>query len=158
MREEKKIFHNHLKRTHLKRTDQRDLILDVFLDTEGHVSVEELYELVKKRDASVGFTTVYRTVKLMAEAGLAHEVRFIDGRARYEHEYEHPHHDHLICTECNAIIEFYSQEIERLQEEIARQHGFRIRDHSHRMFGICASCQQKQNSSEFTAAATKMQG
>src|SRR6185436_11818617 len=134
MREEIEIFHNHLKRTRLKRTDQRDLILDVFLDTEGHVSVEDLYELVKKKDPSVGFTTVYRTMKLMTEAGLAHEVRFIDGRARYEHEYNHQHHDHLICTECSSIIEFYSPDIERLQDEIARLHNFRIRDHSHRIF------------------------
>ena len=152
MREEKEIFHSHLKRTRLKRTDQRDLILDVFLDTEGHVSVEDLYELVKKKDTTVGFTTVYRTMKLMAEAGLAHEVRFIDGRARYEHEYNHQHHDHLICTVCNAIIEFYSPEIEKLQDEIARQYKFKIRDHSHRIFGICASCQQAGSEREVTTS------
>lgn len=145
MTTEKEIFHEHLKRTRLKRTDQRDLILDVFIGTEGHMSVEELYDLVKKKDPSVGFTTVYRTMKLMTEAGLAHEVRFTDGRARYEHEYNHDHHDHLICNECNAIIEFYSQEIEKLQEEIARQHKFKIKDHSHRVFGICSDCQEKAN-------------
>ena len=143
MREEKTIFHNHLKRTRLKRTDQRDLILEVFLDTEGHVSVEELYDLVKHKDASVGFTTVYRTMKLMMEAGLANEVRFIDGRARYEHEYNHQHHDHLICTQCNIIIEFYSAELEKLQEEIAQKYQFKIYEHSHRVFGLCSTCQEK---------------
>jgi len=145
MTTEKEIFHEHLKRTRLKRTDQRDLILDVFISTEGHVSVEELYDLVKKKDASVGFTTVYRTMKLMAEAGLAHEVRFTDGRARYEHEYNHDHHDHFICNKCNSVIEFYSAEIEKLQEEIARQHNFKIQDHSHRIFGVCGNCQEKTN-------------
>jgi Fur family transcriptional regulator, ferric uptake regulator len=142
MREEKDIFHNHLRRTRLKRTEQRDLILEVFLETEGHVSIEDLYDLVKRRDPSVGFTTVYRTMKLILEAGLAHEVRFTDGRARYEHEYNHQHHDHLICTQCNTIIEFFSPEIEQLQEEIAQRLNFQIRDHSHRVFGICAECQQ----------------
>lgn len=142
MSKEKEIFHEHLKRARLKRTEQRDLILDVFIDTEGHMSVEELYDLVKKKDSSVGFTTVYRTMKLMTEAGLAHEVRFTDGRARYEHEYDHQHHDHLICNQCDSVIEFYNPEIEKLQEEIARQYNFQIQDHSHRMFGICSSCQQ----------------
>ncbi|MBK7994147.1 MAG: transcriptional repressor [Blastocatellia bacterium] len=142
MSKEKEIFHEHLKRSRLKRTEQRDLILDVFIDTEGHVSVEELYDLVKKKDSSVGFTTVYRTMKLMTEAGLAHEVRFTDGRARYEHEYDHQHHDHLICNQCDSVIEFYNPEIEKLQEEIARQYKFQIQDHSHRMFGICFNCQE----------------
>lgn len=150
MKEEIEIFHNHLKKTRLKRTDQRDLILEVFLETEGHVSVEDLYELVKKRDPAVGFTTVYRTMKLMAEAGLAHEVRFTDGRARYEHEYNHQHHDHLICTECNSVIEFYNPAIEELQEEIAQAHQFKIRDHSHRIFGICMLCQGKSDRREVT--------
>src|SRR5581483_4080085 len=154
-REEIQIFHDHLKRARLKRTDQRDLILDVFLDTEGHVSVEDLYELVKKKDPSVGFTTVYRTMKLMTEAGLAHEVRFIDGRARYEHEYKHQHHDHLICTECGTVIEFYSDAIEQLQDEIALKHRFKIRDHSHRIFGICANCQQRESSAELSTKVSK---
>lgn len=137
------IFHEHLKRSGLKRTEQRDLILSVFLETEGHVSAEELYELVKKRDPSVGFTTIYRTLKLILEAGLAREVRFNDGRARYEHEYKHEHHDHLICIQCNCLIEFYSADIERIQEEIAAQYQFKIIDHSHRIFGLCAECQKK---------------
>lgn len=143
MREEQEVFHEHLKRSGLKRTDQRDLILNVFLENEGHVSVEELYDLVKKRDPSVGFTTIYRTMKLILDAGLAREVSFNDGRTRYEHEYKHGHHDHLICTQCNGLIEFYSSEIEQLQEEIAERYHFKILDHSHRIFGICADCQQK---------------
>ncbi|KAF0243430.1 MAG: Fur family transcriptional regulator ferric uptake regulator [bacterium] len=116
------------------------------ISTEGHISVEELYDLVKKKDSSVGFTTVYRTMKLMTEAGLAHEVRFTDGRARYEHEYNHDHHDHFICSNCDSVFEFYSAEIEKLQEEIARQYSFKIQDHSHRIFGICSNCQEKNTS------------
>jgi Fur family ferric uptake transcriptional regulator len=137
MKEEMEVFHNHLVKQKLKRTSQRDLILEVFLETEDHLSVEELYELVKRRDSSVGFTTVYRTVRLLVDAKLAREVNFNDGRTRYEHEYKHDHHDHLICTECDALIEFFSPEIERLQEEIAGKYGFAMMDHSHRIFGQC---------------------
>jgi Fur family ferric uptake transcriptional regulator len=144
MRKEKEIFFEHLKRAGLKRTTQRELILDVFLNTEGHSSAEELYQLIKAKDPSVGFTTVYRTLKLLAEWGLAREERFSDGRTRYEHLYNHRHHDHLICTECGGLIEFYSEVIERAQDEIAHKFKFRPTHHSHRIFGICHKCQLKR--------------
>lgn len=145
-REEKQIFHDHLKRERLKRTSQRDLILDVFLDTEGHVSSEDLYSIVKAKDSTVGFTTVYRTLKLLKECGLARELEFHDGRMLYEHEYKHTHHDHLICTECGALIEFYSEEIEKLQDQITRRYRFKPLRHSHRIFGICSNCQKSAGS------------
>ncbi|HWC76805.1 MAG TPA: transcriptional repressor [Blastocatellia bacterium] len=139
-REETQIFHEHLRRERLKRTSQRDLILDVFLDQEGHVSSEDLYSLVKAKDPSVGFTTVYRTLKLLLECGLARELEFHDGRMLYEHDYKHTHHDHLICTQCGALIEFFSEEIEALQDEIVRRYEFTPHHHSHRIFGVCAQC------------------
>jgi Fur family ferric uptake transcriptional regulator len=141
MEKEKEIFHEHLKRAGFKRTSQRDIILDVFLRTEGHSSAEELYQLVKVEDPSVGFTTVYRTLHLLVECGLAREEVMNDGRRRYEHQYNHQHHDHLICTECNDLIEFYSEEIEARQDEIARQFKFRPTHHSLRIFGVCHKCQ-----------------
>ena len=154
-REEKQLFHEHLKRERLKRTTQRDLILDVFLDTEGHVSSEELYALVKAKDPSVGFTTVYRTLKLLRECGLARELEFHDGRTLYEHEYKHTHHDHLICTRCGALIEFYSEEIESLQDEIVRRYRFKPLRHSHRIFGICSDCQKAEKSAEKVKASAR---
>src|SRR5579862_4355567 len=141
-REEKHILHEHLKKTRLKRTSQRDLILDVFLDTEAHVSAEDLYEMVKVKDPTVGFTTVYRTLKLLMECGLARELESYDGTMLYEHHYKHSHHDHLICTECGKLIEFYSEEIEKMQDEIVRKYQFKPLHHSHRIFGVCADCQQ----------------
>lgn len=152
-REENKIFHEHLKSARLKRTSQRDLILDVFLDTEAHVSSEDLYQLVKAKDPSVGFTTVYRTLKLFKECGLARELEFHDGRMLYEHEYKHKHHDHLICTQCGALIEFYNEEIERLQDAIVRRYGFKPMHHSHRIFGICANCQKAEEAAQKAAAS-----
>ena len=144
MQKEKEIFFEHLKRSGYKRTAQRELILDVFLDTEGHSSAEELYQIIKARDPHVGATTVYRTLKLLAECGLAREERLGDGRTRYEHLYNHQHHDHLICTQCGALIEFYSEVIENKQDEIARQYQFRPTNHSLRIFGICFECQVRQ--------------
>ena len=142
MIEEKEVFHRHIQRAGLKRTAQRDLILEVFLRTEEHLSSEDLYRIVQQEDPTIGQTTIYRTLKLLVEAGLAREVRFGDGRTRYEHNYKHPHHDHMICTECGKTIEFFSAELEALQDAIAARHGFEITHHTLRMFGLCAECQQ----------------
>jgi Fur family ferric uptake transcriptional regulator len=143
MTEEKEIFHRHIQRAGLKRTAQRDTILDVFLRTEKHLSSEDLYHLVKEEDPNVGHTTVYRTLKLLVDAGLAREVRFGDGRTRYEHNYNHPHHDHMICTECGKTIEFFSAELEAIQDAIVAKHKFKQTQHSMRIFGVCAQCQRK---------------
>jgi Fur family ferric uptake transcriptional regulator len=139
--EEQEVFLKHIQKKGLKRTSQRDLILDVFLRTEDHLSNEDLYQLVKKEDPTVGQTTVYRTLKLLTEAGLAREVRFGDGRAHYEHNYKHQHHDHMICSECGKIIEFFSAELEAIQDAMAAKHHFEITQHLLRIIGICADCQ-----------------
>jgi Fur family ferric uptake transcriptional regulator len=140
---EKEIFLEHIQKAGLRRTSQRDLILEIFLKTEEHLSSEDLYWLVQKQDPTVGHTTVYRTLKLLTEAGLAREVRFGDGKTYYEHHYNHEHHDHLICTECGKIIEFFSAEIEELQDKMAEKYGFRLTNHSLRMWGICEECQKR---------------
>jgi Fur family ferric uptake transcriptional regulator len=146
-REEVRVFHDHIRRAGLKRTAQRDHILDVFLRTEEHVSSEQLYELVKAEDPSIGFTTVYRTLKLLLDAGLARGVQSHDGRMLYEHDFKHAHHDHLICTSCGALIEFYSEVIENMQDEIIRLHRFRASSHSLRIFGTCHECQLRERES-----------
>ena len=87
LREAQEIFHRHLKKVGLKHTEQRDTILLTFLETREHLSTDELYQLVRKRDPKIGFTTVYRTLKLLAECGLASEVAFHDGIARFEHQH-----------------------------------------------------------------------
>jgi Fur family ferric uptake transcriptional regulator len=140
MTEEQEVFHQHIQRAGLKRTAQRDLILEVFLRTEEHLSSEDLYRLVQREDPAIGQTTVYRTLKLLTDAGLAREVRFGDGRTRYEHNYKHPHHDHMICTECGKTIEFFSADLEKLQDKIAARHKFEISNHTLRMFGYCSDC------------------
>ena len=152
MTEEQEVFLQHIQKQGLKRTAQRDLILDVFLRTEGHLSGEDLYQLVREKDPTVGQTTVYRTLRLLTDAGLAREVRFGDGRAHYEHNYKHEHHDHMICSQCGKIIEFYSPELEAIQDAMAAKYKFELRSHLLRMIGICAQCRQAQT------AQTKKQG
>jgi Fur family transcriptional regulator, ferric uptake regulator len=142
MTEEQEVFLKHIQKKGLKRTAQRDLILDVFLRSEEHLSNEDLYRLVKQEDASVGQTTVYRTLKLLTEAGLAREVRFGDGRTHYEHQYKHQHHDHMICSECGKIIEFFSAELEAIQDSMAAKHRFEITQHLLRIIGVCAECRR----------------
>lgn len=139
---EKAIFDEHIQASGLRRTGQRDLILEIFLSTEEHLTSEDLSFLVHKKDPAVGHTTVYRTLKLLTEAGLAREVRFGDNRTFYEHHYNHDHHDHMICTECGKVIEFFSADIESLQDEMAGKFGFRPTHHSLRMWGVCSDCQK----------------
>jgi Fur family transcriptional regulator, ferric uptake regulator len=141
---ERAIFLDHIQAAGLRRTGQRDLILKIFLSTEEHLTSEDLYNLVVKWDPSVGLTTVYRTLKLLTAAGLAREVRFGDNKTYYEHHYNHDHHDHMICTECGKVIEFFSPDIEDLQDQMASNFGFKPTHHSLRMWGVCADCQETQ--------------
>jgi Fur family ferric uptake transcriptional regulator len=124
----------------LKSTRQRALIIELFFDLGGHLSVEELWTKVRQKDAKVSVATVYRTMKLLAQCGLAHARNFGDGQTRYEGVGEH--HDHLICTQCGTITEFEDDRIELLQERVARQHGFRVTSHKMELYGLCASCQR----------------
>ena len=157
MTEEQEVFLKHIQKTGLKRTAQRDLILEVFLRTEKHLSSEDLYRLVQKEDPNIGQTTVYRTLKLLSEAGLAREVRFGDGRTHYEHNYKHQHHDHMICMECGEIIEFYSEELEAIQDAMAAKHRFEVRQHLLRILGICANCRRQSRTRKKEDSASEPQ-
>ena len=126
----------------LRSTHQRDLIVDAFLKSNQHLSLEDLHRSVRKRDAAIGFATVYRTMKLLCECGVASERHFADGHSRYEPAVK-DHHDHLICLHCGAIIEFEDNQIELLQDRIAQQYGYRLLHHKHELYGHCSRCQKK---------------
>jgi Fur family ferric uptake transcriptional regulator len=143
-REAQSIFHDHLRRVGLKQTGQRDTILGAFLDTRDHLSTDELYRLVKKKDERIGFTTVYRTLKLLSECGLASEVAFNDGVTRYEHQYNRRNHHHMVCTACGGSVEFFSPEIERVEHEIGRKHKYSTTRHTFQIYGLCEKCQKKR--------------
>lgn len=140
-RVKKQIFHDYIARQGLKSTRQRDIILDAFLSSERHLSIEELYLKLRAKHPNIGYATVYRTLKLFAESGIAREMQFGDGQTRYEHVGEGEHHDHLVCTGCGAIIEFENETIETLQNEVAAAHGFLIKTHKLELYGLCARCQ-----------------
>lgn len=137
---EVQVFRDYLDGRALKFTEQRRVILDTFLDHEGHRSVEDILQTARTVDAGVSYTTVYRTMKLLAEAGLAREIDLADGITRYEHLYNHQHHDHLICTSCGLSIEFLSPELEAFQDRASRKLGFRVLDHKLQIFGLCENC------------------
>jgi Fur family ferric uptake transcriptional regulator len=120
----------------LNTTAQREAIVELFLRTRDHISIDELLTRVRKRQPKVGYATVYRTLKLLVDSGLAVERQFGDGQARYEVVGDH--HDHLICLHCGLILEFEDDEIERLQEKIAaRLGGFKVLRHRHELYGLC---------------------
>jgi Fur family ferric uptake transcriptional regulator len=123
----------------LKTTSQRELIVDVFLRGTEHVSIEELLTEVRRRSAKVGYATVYRTLKLLEEAGLAASRHFGDGQTRYEVAgLEAGHHDHLICVRCGLILEFENCQIEKLQDSVAeRLGGFKVINHKLELYVLC---------------------
>ena len=128
-------FRDYLVEQGLKFTKQRRVIAEVFFASGQHLSLNQVHELARAEHASVGFATVYRTMKLLAESGLAHEHKFAEGQVRYEPAGDH--HDHLICIKCGKIVEYEDHEIERLQEELARKHGFKVVGHRHEIYGDC---------------------
>ena len=127
----------------LRATRQRDTIVDAFFAHSDHVSIEELLARVRETDPAIGYATVYRTLKLLAESGIANERKFGDGLTRYELADEESHHDHLICVECKRIVEFEEPRIEAMQDEVAAKHGFTLRAHKHELYGVCPDCQKR---------------
>lgn len=124
----------------LKHSRQRDRIAETFFAMGGHVSVEELVARVRRLDPRVSVATVYRTMKLLSDCGLAIPRQFGGGQTRYEAAAGREHHDHMICTRCGEITEFANEKIESLQETIARRHGFDVETHKLELYGRCARC------------------
>ena len=138
----KKTFQGYLHDKGLKSTRQRDDIVSFFLQKDKHFSVEELYREIQKRDPQIGYATVYRTLKLLVEAGLATECQFSGGVTRFEPVHKGEHHDHLICLKCGKIIEFENDKIEQLQTKVAREHNFKLTNHKCILYGYCSKCKK----------------
>lgn len=137
---EKSALARFLEERGLKHTRQRDAVLETFLGAEGHTTSEEIYQKVREHHPTIGYTTVYRTMKLLVEAGLAEERHFDDGVVRYE--MEHKHHDHLVCLKCGKIIEFECELIEKAQEDVSSRYRFRVLRHRHELYGHCEDCRE----------------
>ncbi len=135
-------YQDHIKKKGLKSTRQRDVIVREFFKKHAHLSVEDLWARSRKIDPKIGYATVYRTLKLLAECGLAFKRQFGAGQALFEHATDH-HHDHLICLGCQEIVEFENDAIESMQEKICKKHQFRLMHHKMELYGYCEKCVRK---------------
>ena len=130
----------YLAKSQLKHSKQRNSIIEEFLLMKSHVSAEDLYSHLKNLDHNPGLATVYRTLNLLKDAGLVDQKQFSDGKSVFEVMEPGSHHDHLICTVCGKVEEFVDSEIERRQEEIAKERGFALHEHSLSLYGVCGDC------------------
>ena len=135
-------FERWSRRRGLKRSSQRLAVVEIFLRNANHVSCEDVYNIVKRRDLKIGYSTVYRTLKLLTAAGLAREVNFGDGVTRYDHTYNFNFrsHYHMVCTACGATTEFTSKAIDRSQKQIAGRFAFESQHHKLELYGLCRTC------------------
>ena len=135
-------FEIYLREHNLRLTQERQSVLDVVLSREGHFDADSLLQFVRQRREGkrVSRATLYRTLEHLRAAGLVKMHRFGPGQALYEHVYNRLHHDHMVCDTCGRVVEFVSDEIERLQEDVCREHGFRPDNHVMQIYGTCAEC------------------
>ncbi len=137
-------FKQLLRSSNLKFTKQRETILYTLYNHTGHFTPEELYRLIKSEEPELntGIATIYRTLSLLENAGIVTSISFGTQGKKYELGIK-AHHDHIICTNCGKILEFYDEAIEKRQEKIAEDFGFIMEDHSMKIFGICPECQKE---------------
>lgn len=137
-------FSEYVRRRGLKLTRQRSAILDAILEANGHFSAEQLYDRMRRAGQGAGKATIYRTLELLAEGGFLEAHDFGTGQTCYEKILGRAHHDHMVCVGCGKVIEFQCEEIEALQDAMAKQHHFSPVSHSLKMFGHCAVCAKKR--------------
>ena len=133
-------LNDYMSRHGLRSTEQRRVVTEQFFASDGHLSIEDLLEMVRVEEPGIGYATVYRTLKLLKDCGLAFERHFGDGVSRYEVAWQDEHHDHLICIECQKIVEFEDEGIEQLQHKVAERHGFELVRHKLELYGVCSDC------------------
>jgi len=137
-------FKQLLRSNNLKFTKQREVILSTLYNHEGHFTPEEIYQMIKSENPEIntGIATIYRTLSLLENANIATSISFGAQGKKYELGVK-AHHDHIICTNCGKIMEFFDESIEKKQEKIAKSFGFKMKDHIMKIFGICPECQKK---------------
>lgn len=137
------LLKDKVRRSGLKLTKQREAICEVFFSQAGHRQAEEILSEARSVDAQVSLATVYRTLRLLQDYGFAKSHNFQDDKALFEPSFGSDHHDHLICTRCNVIVEFVDPQIEALQGSVAQHHGFKITHHKMELYGLCKACNEQ---------------
>ncbi len=127
-----------------KLTEPRRVLVRHIFNTHKHFDADELVRDLHDAGRQVSRSTVYRTLRLLVEAGLLRELR-LTNRSAYEHDYGYPAHDHLYCTSCNRIVEFRNDEILKLRDLVSSSHGFRASGHRFLISGVCAACSRSHS-------------
>jgi len=146
MKSTETIFKQYLKEKGLLFSKQREQILKIFMKAKSHLTIDDLYNSVRKKNPRIGLATVYRTMRVICDCDLAEEVDFGDGVKRFEHKFHRQHHHHLVCIKCGRVIEVRSGKIESLQKKLAKQHNFAATKDTMKIFGLCSKCKNKQES------------
>jgi Fur family ferric uptake transcriptional regulator len=142
--QEKEQFKKLFRQDHIDRFEDRFMILETFLQTENHLSLDEIRSLLEEKGISYTPAFVRDTMKLLCRYGFAQKNRFAEGVIRYEHRHLAQHHDHMICTKCRRIIEFRNEQMESLQQRVAVAHGFHMLQHKMEIYGICPDCMKER--------------
>jgi len=129
----------------LKISKKRAAIIEYFINVDRHYTVEQLYNEIKRTDSNISYSTVYRTLRLLVDCGMAKIHHFGKENAKFEVVHKEQHHDHLVCEKCGRIIEFTHEGIEKFQNDVAKKYDFVIRSREHQIFGSCKRCQQKKS-------------
>ena len=140
------FFDEYLRRRKIRRSTQRDKILEIVFAQGRHLSAAEIYALTRKKYPRIGYATVYRAMRLICDAGIAEKVELGAGAVHFECRFGNGHHDHLICSRCGRCVEVVDADIEARQVQLARKHGFVLQRHDMRLFGICGPCRKKGKS------------
>jgi len=144
MKSETQVFREYIRQRGLRRTPEREEILQEIFMIHGHFDVDELYLQLKDKGSKVSKASIYRVLPLLIDCGLVREVDFNDGHWHYEHIYGHAHHSHLRCLRCGEMLEFEEPMLTLLEEQLARKYGYRIKGHQLQVHGFCATCQETE--------------
>jgi Fur family transcriptional regulator, ferric uptake regulator len=136
----KDIFRDYIQEKGLRNTHQREIILDEFLTADRHITVEELFNVIKDKHPDIGYATVHRNLSLLCESGIAEEMKIGNQKARFEPKFDKEHHDHLICLKCGRFLEVHDTKIEKLQEKLAEDNDFKPVRHKLEIYGYCKMC------------------
>ena len=142
MKSEIQVFQEYIRGRSLRRTPEREQILQEIFEIHGHFDVDELHLRLRDKGSKVSKASIYRALPLFIDCGLVREVDFSEGHWHYEPIYGHTHHSHLRCLGCGQVVEFEAPALKVLENELARDHGYRIKGHSLQVHGYCRSCQE----------------
>lgn len=137
-------LYSYISKQGLKFSKRRATVIEYFINADRHFTVEQLYLELKKQYPGLGYSTVYRTLKLLVDSGVATIHHFGEEDARFELVHQEEHHDHFVCRQCGRIVEFHHKGIESLQLDVAQTYGFTVDDHELQLFGLCQHCTTKR--------------